>query len=73
MGHKILSCVFLANYMPKCQMSSGPHGPIFLLLSLNMVLLCFDERLQASKNSSDIHHCNTYTNDLVCMVKKSQI
>ena len=24
-----LSCVFLANYMPKCQMSSGPNGPIF--------------------------------------------
>ena len=24
-----LSCVFLANYMPKCQMSSGPYGPIF--------------------------------------------
>ena len=24
-----LSCVFLANYMPKCQMSSGPFGPIF--------------------------------------------
>ena len=23
-----LSCVFLANYVPKCQMSSGPHGPI---------------------------------------------
>ena len=54
-------------------MSSGPPGPIFLLLSLNMVLLYFDERLQASKNFSDIHHCNTYTNDLVCMVKKSQV
>ena len=24
-----LSCVFLANYMPKCQMSSRPYGPIF--------------------------------------------
>ena len=24
-----LSCVFLANYVPKCQMSSGPYGPIF--------------------------------------------
>ena len=24
-----LSSVFLANYMPKCQMSSGPYGPIF--------------------------------------------
>ena len=22
------SCVFLANYVPKCQMSSGPYGPI---------------------------------------------
>ena len=24
-----MSCVFLANYVPKCQMSSGPYGPIF--------------------------------------------
>ena len=24
-----LSCVFLANYVPKCQMSSGPYGPLF--------------------------------------------
>ena len=24
-----LSFVFLAIYVPKCQMSSGPHGPIF--------------------------------------------
>ena len=24
------SCVLLANYVPKCQMSSGPHGPIFV-------------------------------------------
>ena len=23
------SYVFLANYVPKCQMSSCPHGPIF--------------------------------------------
>ena len=22
--------VFLANYVPKCQMSSGPYGPIFI-------------------------------------------
>ena len=22
-------CVFLANYVPKCQMSSGPYGQIF--------------------------------------------
>ena len=22
--------MFLANYVPKCQMSSGPYGPIFL-------------------------------------------
>ena len=25
-----LSCVFVANYVPKCQMSSGPYGPIFV-------------------------------------------
>ena len=24
-----LSCVFLANYVPKYQMSTVPHGPIF--------------------------------------------
>ena len=24
-----LSCVLLANYVPKCQMNSGPYGPIF--------------------------------------------
>ena len=24
-----LSYVFLDNYVPKCQMSSGPYGPIF--------------------------------------------
>ena len=29
-GHEDLSCAFLANYVPKCQMSSGPYGPIFL-------------------------------------------
>ena len=23
------SCVFLANYVSKCQMSLGPYGPIF--------------------------------------------
>ena len=23
--------MLLANYVPKCQMSSGPHGPIFTL------------------------------------------
>ena len=27
-----LSCVFLANYVPKCQMNSGPYGPIFLFI-----------------------------------------
>ena len=27
-GSLRLSCVFLANYVPKCQMNSGPHGPI---------------------------------------------
>ena len=29
-----LSCVFLANYVPKCQMSSGPYGPIFLICKI---------------------------------------
>ena len=29
-----LSCVFLAKYVPKCQMSSGPFGPIFSLYNL---------------------------------------
>ena len=24
--------MFLANYVPKCQMSSGPYGPIFVLV-----------------------------------------
>ena len=28
-----LICVFLANYVPKCQMSSGPYGPIFFYQS----------------------------------------
>ena len=28
-GHLRLSCVFLAHYAPKCQMSSAPYGPIF--------------------------------------------
>ena len=28
MGHEVLSCVFLPNYVPKCQMSSGPYGSI---------------------------------------------
>ena len=27
-----LSCVFLANYVPKWQMSLGPYGPIFILM-----------------------------------------
>ena len=27
-----LSCVFLANYVPKCQMSSGPYGIIFICM-----------------------------------------
>ena len=27
-----LSFALLANYVPKCQMSSGPHGPIFYFL-----------------------------------------
>ena len=26
-----LSCVLLTNYVPKCQMSSGPYGPILFL------------------------------------------
>ena len=30
MGHEVLSCLFLANYMSKYQMSSGPYGPTFL-------------------------------------------
>ena len=25
-----LSCLFLANYVPKCQMSSGPYGPMLI-------------------------------------------
>ena len=29
-----LSCVFLANYVPKVQMSSGLCGPIFLQTTL---------------------------------------
>ena len=28
-----LSYALLANYMPKCQMSSGPYGPIFKNIS----------------------------------------
>ena len=31
MGHEVLCCAFLANYMPKCQMSSGPYGPFFFM------------------------------------------
>ena len=27
-GQLRLSCVLLANYVPKCQMSSSPYGPI---------------------------------------------
>ena len=34
-----LSCVFLANYVPKCQMSSGPCGPIFVVLCVNLWLI----------------------------------
>ena len=30
-----LSCVFLANHVPKCQMSSGLYGPIFTSVSYN--------------------------------------
>ena len=30
-GLLVRSCVFLANYGPKCQMSSGPYGPILNL------------------------------------------
>ena len=29
-----LSFALLANYVPNCRMSSGPHGPIFLEVSV---------------------------------------
>ena len=29
MGHEVFKLCVQANYMPKCQMSSGPYGPIF--------------------------------------------
>ena len=29
-GPPRLSCALSANYVPKCQMSSGPYGPIFM-------------------------------------------
>ena len=39
-----LSCVFLANYVPKCQMSSGPYGPILFVLNISYILLYFQIR-----------------------------
>ena len=37
-----LSCVFLDNYVPKYQMSSGPCGPIFLIdIKQNQFTCCF--------------------------------
>ena len=34
----------LANYVPKCKMSSGPYGPIFNL-KVNRATECFDKRI----------------------------
>ena len=31
-----LSCVFIANYVPKCQMSSGPYGTILKEVSTKL-------------------------------------
>ena len=40
-----LSCVFLANYVPKCQMSLGPYGPIsFFQASQFAKCLCEKEQ-----------------------------
>ena len=35
-----LSYALLANYMAKCQMSSGPYGPIFIGLMPLFSLFC---------------------------------
>ena len=42
-GSLRLTYALLANYMAKCQMSSGPYGPIFLcnpLLNIKVILHC---------------------------------
>ena len=36
--NKKKDCEFLANYVPKCQMSSGPYGPIFFTKRLAKTL-----------------------------------
>ena len=46
-GPPKLSCAFLASDVPKCQMSSGPYGPIFV--DIHCVFLkrssCWDRRV----------------------------
>ena len=37
------SCVFLANYVPECQMSSGPCGPIFIYVAIKHNQVCVEE------------------------------
>ena len=44
-----LSCVLLANYVPKYQMSSGPCGPIFIFIfGTAQVLLSTQHVLQVT-------------------------
>ena len=33
----VFRCVFLANYVSKCQMISGPYGPIFKALQQSKI------------------------------------
>ena len=33
--------MFIANYVPKCQMSSGPYGPIFFILFYFLFIYLF--------------------------------
>ena len=44
--------MFLANYVPKCQMSSGQYGPIITITNWKMAVFfqSFDEYVQLLRN-----------------------
>ena len=59
-----LTYALLANYLAKCQMSSGPYGPIFnhktlekyyfcsLFIGLQIIFACFQNRSMCSINNN---------------------
>ena len=59
-----LSYAFLANYVPKCQMSSGPYGPILIDIITSTVLVSFTERIPREITSENLQINSSYERNL---------